>query len=158
MDNKIRRLIVSNKNEKKNLNTKVYVYLTYLFENNKKHFYLAFGSDIWHEWYFLPLNHIKKDGTISSLNTFPLYKENMGFNLEEIWKTEKISLYNFLNESLINDNIDKKEDFALKVTKFMYVFLSFPFEETMKILNWIHNSNYNQYSGEKLLLKTFDIL
>lgn len=159
MDTKINRLIVSNKNEEKGVTGTVYVHLNHLFENNKMHYYLTFMSDIWHEGYFLPLNHVKKNGKVSSLNTLPLFHEKLGFNLEEIWKSENISLYGFLNETYRQqvENKDLKEEFALKVTKFMYYFLGVPFEQTMKILNWIHNSNYTHHTGRVVLLTTFKI-
>jgi len=158
MDNKIRRLIVSNKNEGKDINSTVHVHLNHLFENNKQHFYLTFMSDKWHEGYFLPLNHVKTNGRVSSLNTFSLFHEKLGFNLEEIWKSEGISLYGFLNETFRDskENQDLKEDFAISVSKFMYVFFGFPFEHTMKVLNWIYNSNYTHHTGRRLLLITFE--
>lgn len=157
MNNKIRRLIVSNQNEGKEISRTVYVNFNHFFENNKQHFYLSFMSDKWPEGYFLPLNHIKSNGQISNLNTFSLFHEELGFNLEEIWRNEGISLYGFLNESLYEEKRKEelKEDFAIRVSKFMYVFLGFPFEQTMKILNWIYNSNYTYSSARKFLLTTF---
>lgn len=157
MNDKIRVLIVSNKKQGLHLRRVVDVHLSYIYEDSKTQFCLTFVSDIWNQGYFLPLNHIKKNGKVSSLHMFQLHHEILGYNLDEIWKSEDISLFSFLNNSLESENQELKEEFETKVTKFMYRFLEIPSEQTIKILNWIYKSNYTHYTGKSVLLTTFQI-
>lgn len=157
MDNKVKRLIVSNKNEKAKGDSRVYIHLKHFIEDNKKYFYLELISSAWHEGFFIPLSHVKEDGRVSSLNMLPLHHDKLGFNLEEIWRNQGISLYKFLNDNEEKNQLKRKEDFALAVSKFMYVFLDIPFEKMMQLLNWIYNSNYAYFNSKPLLLLTFEL-
>lgn len=157
MDNTVKRLIVSNKNEKIKGDRKVHVHLKHFIEDNKKYFYLEMLSNAWHEGFFIPLSHVKNNGKMSSLNMLPLYHDELGFNLEEIWRKQGASLYRFLNDNEEKDQMKRKEEFALTVSKFMYVFLDIPFEKMMQILNWVYNSNYAYFNNKPLLLLTFDL-
>ena len=87
----------------------------------------------------------------------PLYHDELGFNLEEIWRKQGASLYRFLNDNEEKDQMKRKEEFALTVSKFIYVFLDIPFEKMMQILNWVYNSNYAYFNNKPLLLLTFDL-
>ena len=156
MDNKTLKIIVSNKNVGQRINRKVNVRFKHSFENNKKYFYLEFISDIWKEQYFLPLGFLRQDGILSNLNDLPLIHKNMGINLEELWRTQGLSLYRFIHDNREENESIRKEDFALTVVKFMYVFLDIPFDKMMQILNWVHNSNHHYYKGTGILLSSFD--
>lgn len=87
----------------------------------------------------------------------PLHHDKLGFNLEEIWRNQGISLYKFLNDNEEKNQLKRKEDFALAVSKFMYVFLDIPFDKMMQLLNWIYNSNYAYFNSKPLLLLTFEL-
>ena len=156
MDNKTLKIIVSNKNVGQRINRKVNVRFKHSFENNKKYFYLEFISDIWKEQYFLPLGFLRQDGILSNLNDLPLIHKNMGINLEELWRTQGLSLYRFIHDNREENESIRKEDFALTVVKFMYVFLDIPFDKMMQILNLVHNSNHHYYKGTGILLSSFD--
>lgn len=157
MDDKIYKLIVSNKIETDGKNGIIYVHLNNLFEYKKQYTYLTFNSDIWKQPYFLPLGHINNNKMVSRLNSFKLIEENFGINLEEILKTENLSLYSFLdkNYKLMNQQDFYNDTFVVKTSELLHTMLYIPIENTVRILKWIDNANYTHQTSSQLLLTTF---
>lgn len=156
MDDKIYKLIVSNRGEGENKNGMVYVHLNHLFEYKKQYTYLTFSSDIWKNNYFLPLGHIHNNKMVSKLNTFNLVEENLGINLEEILRSEGLSLYGFLNKNykVISEQEFYNDTFVVKTSEFLHSMLAIPMENSVRILKWIHNANYVNQNNNQLLLTT----
>lgn len=159
MDDKIYKLIVSNRNETEGKNGIVYVHSNHLFEYKTQYNYLTFSSDMWKKNYFLPLGHINNNKNISKLNSFGLIEENLGINLEEILRSENISLYGFLDQNykIMNQQDFNNDTFIVKTSELLNTMLSIPIDNSLKILKWIHNANYTHQSQKQLLLTKFTL-